>query len=275
MAKTIFILLDACADELARANMGWLEHMAEEGRAARYTVRCQLPALSRPLYETLLTGLRVFEHGMASNLTVRRSRHQSIFSLCRENGLTTAAAAYSWISELYNTTPFSPLSDRIQQEESAAIQNGIFYFEDGYPDSHVLSDAAFLRRTYDPDFLMIHTMAIDASGHQFGGGSKEQSAAALAADTAVSCLLPAWLEEGCSVLITADHGMSACGLHGGNAEDQRKVPLYLFDSRAKKGIFTGKPVSQLVVAPLLCALLGMTPSRAMLPLAENEVKFFD
>jgi len=273
MTKTIFIMIDGCPDQLARESMGFLEHMAEGKKAARYFVRGELPAMSRPIYETLLTGLCVSEHGIVNNYINRRSRHKNIFSICKEQGLTTAAAAYCWISELYSRAAFLPFADRIQSDKDSAIQNGIFYFEDDYPDSHTISDAEYLRQTYDPDFLMIHTMSIDHAGHRFGGGSKEQAAAAMAVDVAISMLLPQWLEQGYNILVTSDHGMGANGIHSGNTQVQRTVPLYLFAKEAHKGVHD-KLLSQLTVAPLLCALLGIKPAGNMMPLTECGVDFF-
>lgn len=267
------MLLDGCGDRLARENLGFLEHLAEDGRGARYSVRGQLPSLSRPLYETLLTGVPVRAHGIVANATARLSKEKSVFSLAREQGLTTAAAAYHWVSELYNSSPFDPMAHRIQHNSGSAIQNGVFYYEDPYPDSHVLSDAEYLRRTYDPDFLMIHTMAIDHTGHVYGGGSRQQNTAANFLDAALAPLVALWLEEGYRLIITADHGMGANGLHGGNSPEQRDVPLYVFSGSVRPGIFDYSQISQLTVAPLLCAFLGIAPSAAMRPLSECEVDF--
>ena len=46
------------------------------------------------------------------------------------------------------------------------------------------------------------------------------------------------------------------------AAASRMVPLYLFAKEARTGIFDEVSVSQLVVAPLLCALLGVAPGDA-------------
>lgn len=64
MKKTIFILLDACQYEAGSRNLGFLEHLTDYGKCAKYKVRGELPSLSRPIYATLLTGLPVSEHGI-------------------------------------------------------------------------------------------------------------------------------------------------------------------------------------------------------------------
>lgn len=271
MAKTIFILVDGCGDGLAKRCLGYLEHLVENGRLLRFTVQGQLPTLSRPLYETLLTGLPACVHGITSNYTCRASSCESVFSLCRAAGLTTAAAAYHWVSQLYGAGPFCPERDRIQLGGSGTIQNGIYYFEDDYPDSHVLCDAEHLRRSCRPDFLMIHTMNIDDAGHKHGGSGKETAFCALKLDTALAGLIPAWLDDGYELLITSDHGMDEDGLHGGNTDALRRLPLYVSSGRVSHHGNGADRLPQLAVAPLLCGLLGIKGASRMMTLQEIGV----
>jgi hypothetical protein len=77
---------------------------------------------------------------------LRLSNQRSVFHYAREAGLGTAAAAYHWISELYNRSPFDPLRDRHTDAPKLPIQHGLFYWNDHYPDSHLLADAENLRR---------------------------------------------------------------------------------------------------------------------------------
>ena len=69
MRKTIFVLLDACQYEAGTRNMGYLEHLIDYEKGAKYKIRGELPSLSRPMYATLLTGLPVCMHGIAANET--------------------------------------------------------------------------------------------------------------------------------------------------------------------------------------------------------------
>lgn len=69
------------------------------------TLSCALPSLSRPLYECILTGATPVESGITHNGVSRLSRQESIFHLARAGGKRTAAAAYHWVSELYNQSP--------------------------------------------------------------------------------------------------------------------------------------------------------------------------
>ncbi len=275
MAKTVFVLLDGCNYQTATDNLGYLEHLTETGAAAKCRVRGELPSSSRPMYETLLTGLPVLEHGIASNLAVRLSRCENIFSLCRKNGLSTAAAAYYWVSELYVRAPFNHRTDRFLNDTDCAIQHGMFYFEDNYPDSHVLADAFYLLQHNDPDFLMIHTMNIDDAGHAFTSASPQYAKAAAKADILLSLFVPELMEAGYNIVITSDHGMNQFGLHGGNTDEQRETALYLLSRSARRGDFTKNAIPQLCVAPLLCACLNIERAPGMRSLQELEVTFFE
>lgn len=274
MNRVVFVILDGCGYELAKENCGFLEHMAEAGQTAKYKVLSELPSMSRPLYATLLSGLSVYRHKIVNNLVSRRLEAESLFSLCKAAGLSTAAAAYHWMCELFVTAPFSPLENRFILSSDSLIENGIYYFEDDYPDSHVFSDAMFLTAKYQPDFLLVHTMNVDDQGHKHRAGSRRQAAAAVKADLLLSLAVPQWLERGYQVVVTADHGMNEKGLHGGNTPLQREVPLYLFSGRVVMRVREETALSQLAVAPLLCRLLGLEPAAGMLDIDALEVDFF-
>ena len=265
MGKVIFVMVDALGYETAGKRGGYLEHLTEYGLAAKYKVRGQLPSASRPMYETLMTGLTASVHGVVTNSVSRPSRCANIFSLCKENGLTTAAAAFLWISELYNATcPFSIYEHRIQHDQGGYIDNGIFYTDFDYPDSHLYADGEGLRRMYSPDFLLIHPMVTDTVGHRYGCTSKEYQDAADHSLQHAAYYIDRWVEDGYDVIVTADHAMDELGIHGGNADIQRDVPLYIISDKVKKGDFTGQTISNLEIAPLVCRLLGIAPAPGML-----------
>lgn len=260
--RCIVVVLDGLRYDAARKYMGFMEHLVEQGELACHQVWSELPSLSRPLYEVLLTGVAAYKNGVTTNSMARLSKEKSVFHLAAEANLTTAAAAYHWVSELYNSAPFNPLTDRQQHDVSKPIQHGIFYFEDHYPDSHLFADAEHLRVHHSPDFLYIHSMNIDDAGHRYGGDSKEYEAAVRAADGLLAVLVPGWLTQGYRVIVTADHGMNASGQHGGTAVEERLVPLYM-NVEIPVQLEEGQPLPQLAMAPLICQYLGLEPSPAM------------
>ncbi len=267
MNKVILVLLDGCGYDVATKYAGVLEQLVEKGRCAKYRVRGELPSMSRPMYETVMTGLDATTHGIVTNEFTRPSNRDNLFRLCDRAGKTTAAAAYGWMSELYNGEAFRLPEGRIQLGRKTGIHNGIFYCEDDYPDTHLISDADFLRRAYRPDFLLIHPMNIDYTGHRFGLESREHRGKVMGTCEMVAQRVPEWRADGYSVVVTADHGMDGQGMHGGTLDVHRDVPLYLFADGADNGDHD-QPVSQLTVAPLMCRLLGLERAEGMI---ESEI----
>lgn len=258
MAKVILIVCDALRDDVAAQYMGYLEHLVEVKRATRYTVIGELPSMSRPIYETLHTGVVSSEHGITSNNAVRRSNMPNVFELAHQAGLVTAASAYCWYSELYNRAPYDLVNDREVDDESLNIQHGRFYREDAYPDIEVFAAGAMLARKFYPDYLLIHPMMIDTVGEEFGGDSPQYRRQAIVQDQIMANLIPEALSAGYTILVTADHGMSDdSSTHGGTTPQMRNVPLYIIKPDGTGDGRRDETLSQLRIAPTLLHLLGL------------------
>lgn len=52
------IVIDALRFDTACSHMGFMQHLVEQGKMARYEVKSEVPSLSRPLYETILTNIQ-------------------------------------------------------------------------------------------------------------------------------------------------------------------------------------------------------------------------
>lgn len=261
--KVVLLVVDGMRYDTACENLGFLQHLVEKEKAAFYKVKSELPSLSRPLYEVLLTGTPSHDNGIVANTVVRNSTKKSLFHLTKENGLRNAAAAYYWVSELYNRAPFNHYIDREQEDESKAIQYGRFYFEDDYPDSHLIIDGDQLRQKYNPDFLYIHPMNVDYIGETYGSDSGEYRKRVLKTGNHIAEIVPVWLEEGYTVLVTADHGMSEDGTHGGTTDGERHIPLFAIGPHITPGVYD-EIIPQLAIAPLVCNLLGIKPTEEMI-----------
>ncbi|MBS97213.1 MAG: nucleotide pyrophosphatase [Oceanospirillaceae bacterium] len=253
--KVILVVLDGLAYETASTCMGYLHALTAQGIARLYRLECELPSLSRPLYETILTGVTPVLSGISHNGITRNSTQQSLFHRARAAQLVTAAAAYHWISELYNRTPYDPVRDRFTEAPELPIQYGCFYHRDHYPDDHLLLDAEWLRRRHDPDLLLIHPMNIDDAGHKAGFDSSAYRNAARHADATLSHYLPEWIANGYQIVITADHGMNNDRSHGGTLPEEREVPLYLIGERFSQAPHNG--IRQTDIYPLVLELLGI------------------
>jgi len=269
-SKVILVLVDGLAWQTAHDGMGYLQGLCAAGRASMYRLECALPSLSRPLYECILTGVAPVDSGIVHNSVARLSTQQSIFHLAQSAGRTTAAAAYHWISELYNRSPYVAHRDRFTDDLALPIQHGIFYHSDDYPDSHLLIDADTLRRRHAPDFLLVHTMNVDDAGHRFAYDSPQYRNAARTIDGLLSLQIPEWLASGYQVLVTSDHGMNNDRSHGGVLPEERQVPLFTIGSRfdhAKARTNADAPdagIRQTDICGLVADLMGLphsSPSR--------------
>ena len=225
--NVILVVLDGLNYQVARHALGHLQAYCGAGRGALYKLDCELPSLSRPLYECILTGVAPIDSGIVHNEVVRLSNQRSIFHYAREAGLCTAAAAYHWVSELYNRAPFVAARDRHTEAAELPIQHGHFYYADHYPDSHLFADAESLRQRHSPNFLLVHPMNIDDAGHKHGLDSPQYRNSARRADIVLADYLAGWLEDGYQVLVTADHGMNNDRSHNGLLTEEREVPLFV------------------------------------------------
>lgn len=253
--NVILVVLDGLNYEVARHAMGHLQTYVGAGRAALYKLECELPALSRPLYECILTGVTPIDSGIVHNNVSRLSNQRSIFHYATDAGLTTAAAAYHWVSELYNRSPFIAARDRHTDDPALAIQHGHFYWSDHYPDAHLFADAESLRLKHAPNFLLVHPMNIDDAGHRHGLDTAQYRNSARSADIILADYLQGWLDTGYQVLVTADHGMNNDRSHNGLLPEEREVPLFVFGDA-----FSLEPEAQprqTDICGTICALLGV------------------
>jgi predicted AlkP superfamily pyrophosphatase or phosphodiesterase len=263
MGKVILVLSDALRYDTAVNGMGNLGHLVEIKRASLYKVIGELPSLSRPMYETIHTGLQSSEHGIVANSVNRKSTYPNIFQLAVEAGKTTAAAAYFWFSELYNALPYDVIDHREVDDSRLSIQHGRFYTQDEYSDLEVFYAAATLVRKFSPDYLLIHPLGMDVMGETYGADSIQYRNRATHQDIWLAPLMKEWINLGYQILVTGDHGINADRIHGGTTPELREVPLYMILPGIAGAGNTHLEVSQLQIAPTICNLLGIPIPKTM------------
>jgi predicted AlkP superfamily pyrophosphatase or phosphodiesterase len=64
MSKIILLLSDALRYEVAKDHMGFLGHVVETKQASLHKMIGELPSMSRPMDETVHTGVTSSAHGM-------------------------------------------------------------------------------------------------------------------------------------------------------------------------------------------------------------------
>lgn len=263
MGKAILIICDGLRNDTAARQMGFMEHLIESKRGTRYTARTTLPTVSKTSYETLHTGLDSIDHGITGNLVSRPSKVPNLFELSTRHGLTTAAAAYYWIFELYVGLPYDPVANSEHTNAATPIHHGIFYQSDNMPDDEVCARAANLVSRKQPDYMLVHLMGMDFAAHTHGSNSPEYRNQAIHQDQLLARYLPAWTAAGYTVVLTSDHGHTSDRQHGGTTDEVRNVPLYLMPPNGKGLGATGNTISQLSVAPTICDVLGVPIPESM------------
>jgi len=257
MSKVILIMSDALRYDVAKSHMGYLGHLVETRQATLYKIIGELPSMSRPMYETIHTGVTTSEHGIVANSVNRLSVMPNIFRCAVEAGKVTAAVAYYWVSELYNRSPFDSIDDKEVDEEKLFVQHGRFHRTDDYPDEESFASAAMLVRRFSPDYLLLHPVMMDFTGETYGSDSVQYRRQALKQDVLLGPLTLEWKERGYTILVTGDHGINNDGHHGGTTPEQREVPLFIIPPDGQGRGDTNETVSHLNIAPTILQMLGI------------------
>src|ERR1044071_214932 len=257
MSRVILIMSDALRYDVATTHMGFLGHLVETKQATLYKIIGELPSMSRPMYETIHTGMPSSEHGIVANTVVRRSTMPNIFQSVVEAGKVTAAVAYYWVSELYNRAPFDWIEDKEVDNEKLLVQHGRFHRTDDYPDEESFASAAFLIRKFSPDYLLLHPVMMDYTGETYGSDSSQYRRQAIKQDVLLGPLLMEWKDRGYTVLITGDHGINSDGHHGGTTPGEGGGPLFIITPERQGRGNANEIVSHLQIAPTILKMLDI------------------
>jgi predicted AlkP superfamily pyrophosphatase or phosphodiesterase len=200
---------------------------------------------------------------VTSNETIFRVAQPDIFSEIRKAGGVTGAVAHSFWSAFFNRHPYDFVRDvEYDEPDSPSINHGRFHTMTGYGlvnqmtpcDVDLFASLTNLSLRFGLNYGMLHTCTLDSMGHRFGHDCAEMDHACAAMDAMLAPFLRQWLEAGDEVIVTADHGQSGRGHHGGRGDDQQDFALYYF------GPAEGPPeeahLDQLQLAPTILTRLG-------------------
>jgi predicted AlkP superfamily pyrophosphatase or phosphodiesterase len=262
-AKLLLIILDGVPYANFRRYFGALEGWVETGAARVWKMRATLPSMSGPCYATIHTGVPPQVHGVVSNGLIRRVDLPDVFGQVRAGGGVTGAVTHSWWSEFFNRAPFDPVRDiEYDEPDSATINHGRFHTMAGYDlinqmtpsDADLFATLTRLCLRHGLDYGILHTCTLDSMGHRFGHDCTQMDHACALLDAMLAGFVPRWLDMGYEVIVTADHGQSLRGHHGGTEEAQRDVALYYFGPA--QGPSPATLLNQLALAPTILSRLG-------------------
>ncbi|MFO0746451.1 MAG: hypothetical protein U1F43_12355 [Myxococcota bacterium] len=163
---------------------------------ARCALETVLPSYSRPAYVALSTGVPPTLSGVHTNDHEGPARLESIWDMARRAGRPTHL-----------------------------VTDGIDWWLELFPDAFARADvvgkarfAAWFAAAPPPvpgELLLLHIVAVDDDGHDFGGISPEYERSAIAAGAAIRQLIARLDLSRDVILVTADHGHIDRGGHGG------------------------------------------------------------
>jgi predicted AlkP superfamily pyrophosphatase or phosphodiesterase len=261
--KLLLIVLDGVPYRNWRRLMGNLEGWVQSGEARVWKMRSVLPSTSACCYASIHTGVSPQVHGILSNENRFRVEQPDIFSEVGKAGGKTGAVTHSYWSEFFRAYPFDPVEDMEFDEPGGPITHGRFHTMTGYnarnqmtpSDVDLFATLTMLTRRYGIDYGILHTCTLDSMGHRFGHDCHEMDHAVYAMDGMLAGFLPRWREAGYEVIVTAEHGQTDRGHHGGHDDEMQDFALYYFGPG--KGPEAGTLLDQLQLAPTVLNRLGV------------------
>ncbi|MGB3831621.1 MAG: alkaline phosphatase family protein [Mesorhizobium sp.] len=268
-SRLLLIILDGVPWRNWRRLMGNLEGWVQSGEAQLWKMRSVVPSTSACCYASIHTGVSPQVHGIRSNEERFRVEQPDLFSEISRAGGRTGAVTHSYWSEFFNRYPFDPVRDLEYDEPGGPIAHGRFHTMTGYnarnqmtpSDVDLFATLTMLTERFGIDYGILHTCTLDSMGHRFGHDCIEMDHACYVMDGMLAAFLPRWLNSGYEVIVTADHGQTDRGHHGGREDAQQDVALYYFGPA--KGPDADVLLDQLQFAPTVLARLGVPVPQTM------------
>lgn len=227
--QTTLVVLDGLGHEEAQG-MRAMARLRAQGQCRRTDVGGL--SISRPVYAVLSTGLEADRTGARGNDDTSALAAESVWEVAREAGLSVGMVSeLPWWREL---------------------------FPGGF-DSYATLDASvdYFSRATAADLQVIHPLYIDEAGHHGGGaGSAAYRAAVERADRELEGYLGAVDLTKDLVVVTADHGHSLRGGHGGRQERIAQV-LTCYAGVGVRHEPAPGTLRATTIAPSLALLLGL------------------
>jgi len=262
-SKLLLIILDGLPYRNWKPFMGNLEGWVQSGDARVWKMRSVLPSTSACCYASIHTGVPPQVHGILSNEVRFKVEQPDIFGEVSKAGGKTGAVTHSYWSEFFNRYPFDMVNDIEYDEPGSPITHGRFHTMTGYnhknqmtpSDVDLFATLTMLCVRHGIDYGILHTCTLDSMGHRYGHDCGEMDHALYAMDAMLAAYLPHWLKMGYEVIVTADHGQTNRGHHGGHDDEMQDVALYYFGKG--KGPKEDALLDQLSLAPTVLKRLGV------------------
>lgn len=194
-------------------------------------------SVSRPVYAVISTGLEQDRTGARNNDQTEPLAAESIWEVAREAGLEVVGVSdVPWWQQLF-PRGFDRYAARPEEED-------------------------YFATTELGDLTLIHASYVDHAGHEHGAGSVVYAGAAERVDDELGALLDRMDLSQDLVVLTADHGHSYSGGHGGRAPEIAEV-WTCFAGRGVAHLEEAGKIHSHAIAGTLAVLLGLRFPRHM------------
>ncbi len=248
-------------------------------RGVDLEVSSHYPTWSRPNYVSILTGVPPSASGVRTNHHYTPVMLDSLMDRARASGLRVATATdYDVLPRLFlrrrsdihkPPAEIEPIEIDIDDPEEGEVSHAdpalrdpgadlVSPFDDARyaPWPGGFAEAGDALVAGDAELVVLLVGAVDLAGHGHGAASPQYREAALAADHALALALAKIDLTQDTVVVTADHGHTNRGGHGGIEPEVVTVPLVLAGAGVTPGatIYDGRLID---VSPTVAALLGI------------------
>jgi hypothetical protein len=237
------------------------------------------PTWSRPNYVSILTGVPPHASGVRTNHHTTPVQLDSLMDRARAAGLRVATATdYDVLPRMFLRRPSAAEVIRapidvdteatidVDSMEQPVAQAGVHApdadlaspFDDARyaPWPGGFSEAGSALAAGEADLVILLVGAVDAAGHARGGDSPAYRDAAVVADRAIARVLAHVDLARDAVIVTADHGHTGRGGHGGVEPEVLTVPLIAAGAGIRPGA-TALDARLIDLAPTVSALLAL------------------
>ena len=228
------------------------------------------PTWSRPNYVSILTGVPPTASGVRTNHHTMPVMLDSLMDRARAAKLEVAIVTdYGLIPQLF-LRPINP-SDAFPPLDIEGVEDSLSPLAVHSPDARFatpfddaryvpwpggFSEAGSALVKGDAPLVVMLISVVDAAGHAHGADSPDYRAAAELADRALAGVLGHVDLDRDAIVITADHGHTGRGGHGGVEPEVLSVPLIMAGAGVEPGA-TANDARLIDLAPTVSALLGM------------------
>ncbi|WP_114424429.1 alkaline phosphatase family protein [Nocardioides houyundeii] len=225
------------------------EGLVDQGTSSTFNLYAEplAPTVSGPAWTSIATGVWPDKHKVVDNAFAERD------AAGFPDYLTRLEAANPAISTLVVGT-WGPVPQQIFTGADVRIS--------GANDAGTTEQASDYLAHGNPDATFVHLDEVDGAGHSFGNASPQYATQLAEVDQQIRTLLDAvegrasYAQEHWQVILTADHGHTSTGGHGGSSRDERSSFVIATGPGTEPGI-RRHDVKLVDIAPTVLDHLGV------------------